>query len=116
MRVKFFKYLDFISISAYYKMLPGRHGPSPSLARTRTMFEVRLKKLENWRKRAGLEKMNVLVAEVGWQSKGNGVVYRQPWNWRARGRVDFWDQVCQKHTFAKFYYMWRSPLLYIASY
>lgn len=69
-RVKFFKHLDFISISAYYKMLSGKRGPSPTHKRTKEMFAARLRRLEKWRRQSNLEDKDVLIAEVGYQSKG----------------------------------------------
>lgn len=40
----------------------------------------------------GFSGKNVLIAEVGFQSKGGGVVYRKPYNWKVAAGVDEWEQ------------------------
>lgn len=69
-RVKFFPRLDFISISAYFRLRPTRRGPYPDLALTTRLYEREAQKIDLWRRRSGLSQKSVLIAEYGMQSKG----------------------------------------------
>lgn len=41
----------------------------------------------------GHKDKDILIAEVGAQSKGNGVVYRVPYNWKIKAPLDHYEQV-----------------------
>lgn len=69
-RAKFFHKLDLISLSAYFKLLPGRRGHSPSLLRSRQLYRRRVDKITRWLQWQDLTDKKVLVAEYGIQSKG----------------------------------------------
>lgn len=62
--------MDVISISAYFRLVKSESAAVPGLKQTRALFEKKVKKIQRWRRREGLNNMDVLVAEVGFQSKG----------------------------------------------
>lgn len=68
--VKFWKQLDFISVSVYFRFVKSPIGKPPNLAQTRALFDKRFDKLNRWRMRSGYGNKKVLVGEVGFQSKG----------------------------------------------
>lgn len=62
--------MDFIAISAYFRLVKSESASVPGLKRTKALFEKKVKKIQRWRRREGLNHMDMLVAEVGFQSKG----------------------------------------------
>lgn len=67
---RFFPRLDFISISAYFRLRNTPAGPYPDLEATKTLYEIEAQKIEAWRNIRGLTAKKVLFAEFGIQSKG----------------------------------------------
>lgn len=119
--VKFFHKLTFISISAYFKLLPGERGYSPNFEWTKREWKKRADQVVAWRRKNNLQQP-VLIAEVGIQSKGkfyqllillvkvrpsrkltpvffffsfkgDGVVYRVPWQWNVGAPLNYHEQV-----------------------
>ncbi|CAN8070048.1 unnamed protein product [Agarophyton chilense] len=84
--------LHFISISAYFQLLPGVRGSSPNLEETKKIWRQKADEIWKWRAQRGLTAQKVVMAEVGVQSKGDGVVYRVPWDWKVNAPVNFDDQ------------------------
>lgn len=68
--VSFFHLLDFVSISAYFRLIFNETDPIPSPKQTKILFDRRLAKLNRWRLASGLSNKKVLVGEIGFQSKG----------------------------------------------
>lgn len=91
--VKFFHQLDFISISAYFRLRQTKRPPYPNLQATKWLYQKEMNRLLTWRHRSGLTNKKVLFAEFGIQSKGNGLAYYSPWEWTAPGPVNFPVQV-----------------------
>lgn len=89
----FWDAVDFISISGYFKLLPGVRGFSPNLEQTKTLWRKKADMVELWRQNAGLTNKKIIIAEVGFQSKGQGVVYRVPFHWLVKAPVNFNEQV-----------------------
>lgn len=75
--------LDVISISAYSILIPDGQtfGPSPDLHTTIALWEQQARDMNKWRIKAGYSKQQILIGEVGAQSKGGGIVYRKPFDW-----------------------------------
>lgn len=74
-------------------MQRGEFGPSPNLEETKRLWRKEADEVNAWRISSGHGRKQVLIAEIGAQSKGNGVVYRTPWKWTAKGPVNFFEQV-----------------------
>lgn len=91
-KVKFWHQLDFISLAAYFKLVPKTQKFVPSVQRTTKMIAYRAYRIQTFRRRAGLLKKGVLIAEVGFQSKGGLVNYLTPWDWDAEGPRDVSSQ------------------------
>lgn len=85
--------VDIISISAYFSFLPGKRGHSPNMVATKKMWLDKAEYVNKWRLSNKLGGKQVLIAEVGAQSKGNGIAYREPWDWAAQEPVNFYEQV-----------------------
>lgn len=79
-----------ISISAYSILIPDQQtfGYSPDLHATVAMWELQSRDMNKWRVKAGYSKQQILIAEVGAQSKGGGIVYRKPFDWATPAPVD----------------------------
>lgn len=69
-KVKFFDAVDFVSVSAYFRLLFTENAKVPSYEETLGMFNWRATRMQRWLKDAGLMEKGVLIAEVGFQSKG----------------------------------------------
>lgn len=91
--VKFWRHLDLISISAYFRLISPDRTTIPDDHETMRLFEQRAKKLQKWRKSRNLQHLKVLVAEVGYQSKGGLINYYEPWAWTAEGERDTYSQM-----------------------
>lgn len=93
-RVSFWDQLDFISLSAYFKLLDSLpNGTSPDLAQTKLLWQNQARAVLRWRNASGLNDKKILIAEAGAMSKGNGVVYTMPWDYDAVAPTDFDEQV-----------------------
>lgn len=88
-RIQFWKLLDFISISGYFKLLDkyDRANP-PSVKRTMALWKKQADMVNAWRLKNKLGGRKVLLAEAGAMSKGNGVVYTEPWDYMFQGPTD----------------------------
>eukprot|EP00178_Gracilaria_changii_P002847 TRINITY_DN1417_c0_g1_i2.p3 TRINITY_DN1417_c0_g1~~TRINITY_DN1417_c0_g1_i2.p3 ORF type:complete len:339 (+),score=66.13 TRINITY_DN1417_c0_g1_i2:161-1177(+) len=91
-RVHFWHRMDYISISAYFKLMDGVRGASPDMNQTKAMWRSISDDILKWRVWRNFTHKQVLVAEVGAQSKGDGIVYRVPWDWNIAAPVDFYEQ------------------------
>lgn len=89
-KVPFWGKLDYISLSAWFRLGDGR--PSPGMEETKRLWERKAQRVDAWRIRTGLKHKEVLLAEAGAMSKGEGVVYREPWNYDAYASTDFYEQ------------------------
>lgn len=69
-KVSFWDLVDYISISGYFKHLPGVKGYSPNMIQTKKMWKDIANEVNYWRLRNGFGKKQVIIAEVGVQSKG----------------------------------------------
>lgn len=90
-RATFWDEVDFVSISAYFKLLATWNTTltkRPSMVDTIRMWRRQAAKVNRWRQAAGLSGKKVLLAEAGAQSKGGGVVYVRPWAFHVDGPVD----------------------------
>ncbi|CAN8062605.1 unnamed protein product [Agarophyton chilense] len=92
-RVNFWHRMDYISISAYFKFRGGVRGPSPTMNQTKLLWKNVADDINRWRMWNKFGHKQVLIAEVGAQSKGDGIVYRVPWDWTITAPVDFNEQV-----------------------
>lgn len=91
-KVKFFKQVTYIGISAYFPLLTGKRGRSPNLAKTKALWNARAREIYEWRMKNGLGSKKVLLGETGAQSKGDEVVYRVPWEYQVKAPVNFNEQ------------------------
>lgn len=91
-RVRFWKYLDIISLSGYFRLLKGHRGYSPDMKTTKELWMRKARRVAKWRERSGHTNMQILIAEGGSMSKGNGVVYRTPWDYDVKAATSLWDQ------------------------
>lgn len=69
--VKFFKHLDIIGLSAYFRLEFNPKAKVPTYNDTLGRLNYRATRLQRWRKEKKLTDKMVLIAEVGYQSKGN---------------------------------------------
>lgn len=90
--VPFWRDLDLISVSGYFRLLKGMRGSSPSLKRTKLLWQRKADYVHRWLVKSRLDDMQVLLAEGGAMSKGNGVVYRTPWDYDVVASTSLWDQ------------------------
>lgn len=91
--VEFFDDLDLVSISAYQALLPDdlEGTTSPSEAEVRELWEGEVQKVGEWLQ-ANFPDKRLLVAEIGAQSRGEGLAFRKPWDWEAPGELNLEDQ------------------------
>lgn len=75
--VKFFKHLDIISISAYFRLEFNPKAKVPTYKDTVGRLNYRATRLQRWRQEKKLTDKMVLIAEVGYQSKGNFQIFLQ---------------------------------------
>lgn len=68
--VLFYDKLDFISLSAYFRLRKTRKGPYPDLEETKRLYQLQLNQLLAWRRNKKLEHKKIYIAEFGIQSKG----------------------------------------------
>lgn len=59
---------------------------------TKQLWERKAWEIEQWRAKERLWGKKILIAEVGAQSKGGGVVYRKPFLWTSKAGVNNWEQ------------------------
>lgn len=69
-KIKFFHLLDVVSLSAYFRLLFTDKVKTPTLEQTIGLFKWRATRIQRWLQATGLTDKGVLVAEVGFQSKG----------------------------------------------
>lgn len=100
-KVRFWKHLDFISIAAYFKLVPKTQKWIPNLRQTEKLFAARASRIQRWRRDTGLKNKGVLMAEVGFQSKGGLPNYRAPWDWDAQGNRNLHAQAKMYDAFTK---------------
>lgn len=96
-KVRFWDAVDVISISAYFVLLDFHSGKtygwSPNQWLTNRLWGQKAYQINQWRKRRGYWNKKILIAEVGAQSKGGGVVYRKPYLWTAAAGPNQVEQV-----------------------
>lgn len=68
-------------------------GYSPDLLKTKQLWQQKATIVRNWQVYNKLAYKKVLIAEIGAQSKGQGVVYRVPFNWKVKAPINYWEQV-----------------------
>jgi hypothetical protein len=83
--------VDVISLSAYQPLLTDNGTTSPSYAETRRLWEREAGIVGAWLAQRYPSKQ-LFVAEVGAQSKGQGLAFRRPWDWETPGELNLDDQ------------------------
>lgn len=69
-KVKFFGSLDLVAVSAYFRTVFDAKAKEPNYDETVALFKWRATRMQRWLDVSGLSNKGVLIAEVGFQSKG----------------------------------------------
>lgn len=91
-RVRFWNMLDFVSVAAYFILIPKKQYYVPNLKQSVKLFEKKAQKMDRFLRREKLEHKGVLIAEVGFQSKGGTLNYKTPWDWDGKGAINYYAQ------------------------
>lgn len=103
-RVRFWDMLDFMSVSGYFKLVPGKQRYVPNFAQTVKLFEKKAGKIDRYLRRSKLTDKQVLIAEVGFQSKGGIINHARPWDWDAKGPLNYYAQTKMYNAFTKVFF------------
>ena len=76
--------MDYVSLSAYYALLTDDKGTAPSVEETIKLWDEKIDEVEEWREQNAPDK-KVILAEIGYQSKGGGIGWRVPYDWEFPG-------------------------------
>lgn len=91
--IEFFDDLDLVSLSAYQSLLPDDGDTtSPSEETVRQLWEDEVGKIGTWLTANFPADKKLMVAEIGAQSRGEGLAFRRPWDWEAEGELNLDDQ------------------------
>lgn len=99
--VRFWRMLDFISIAGYFKLIPAKQKYVPNLSQTVKLFETRAAVIQRYLRQNNLDDMYVLIAETGFQSKGGTINYARPWDWDAKGSLNYHSQTKMYDAFTR---------------